>query len=130
MTKKWGLLISAVAFSAVLMTACGGESKEQAASGNQTATAPAAATGTAINIEASNWKFNQDTFEVKAGEEFTINFKSTEGFHGIGIQGLDVDIQKEGSKTMKIDQAGEYTIFCNVICGPDHGKMVAKLVVK
>jgi cytochrome c oxidase subunit 2 len=130
MTKKWGLLISAVAFSAVLMTACGSESKEQAASGNQTATAPAAATGTAINIEASNWKFNQDTFEVKAGEEFTINFESVEGFHGLGIQGLDVDIQKEGSKTMKIDQPGEYTIFCNVICGPDHGKMVAKLVVK
>jgi len=126
--KKWGLLVSAVALSAMLMTACGGESKDQAASGNSAT--PAATSGTAVNIEASNWKFNQDTFEVKAGEEFTINFKSTEGFHGIGIQGLDVDIQKDGSKTMKIDEAGEYTIFCNVICGPDHGKMVAKLVVK
>ncbi|WP_312110390.1 cupredoxin domain-containing protein [Brevibacillus reuszeri] len=128
MNKKWGLLVSAVALSAMLMTACGGESKDQAASGNSAT--PAATSGTAVNIEASNWKFNQDTFEVKAGEEFTINFKSVEGFHGIGIQGLDVDIQKEGSKTMKIDEAGEYTIFCNVICGPDHGKMVAKLVVK
>ncbi|GIO05486.1 cupredoxin domain-containing protein [Brevibacillus reuszeri] len=128
MNKKWGLLVSAVALSAMLMTACGGESKDQAASGNSAT--PAATSGTAVNIEASNWKFNQDTFEVKAGEEFTINFKSTEGFHGIGIQGLDVDIQKDGSKTMKIDEAGEYTIFCNVICGPDHGKMVAKLVVK
>ncbi|GED71253.1 hypothetical protein BRE01_49550 [Brevibacillus reuszeri] len=128
MNKKWGLLVSAVALSAMLMTACGGESKDQAASGNSAT--PAATSGTAVNIEASNWKFNQDTFEVKAGEEFTINFKSAEGFHGIGIQGLDVDIQKEGSKTMKIDEAGEYTIFCNVICGPDHGKMVAKLVVK
>ena len=127
MNKKWGLLVSAVALSAML-TACGGESKDQAASGNSAT--PAATSGTAVNIEASNWKFNQDTFEVKAGEEFTINFKSTEGFHGIGIQGLDVDIQKDGSKTMKIDEAGEYTIFCNVICGPDHGKMVAKLVVK
>lgn len=128
MNKKWGLLVSAVALSAMLMTACGGESKDQAASGNSAT--PAETSGTAVNIEASNWKFNQDTFEVKAGEEFTINFKSTEGFHGIGIQGLDVDIQKDGSKTMKIDEAGEYTIFCNVICGPDHGKMVAKLVVK
>ena len=128
MNKKWGLLVSAVALSAMLITACGGESKDQAASGNSAT--PAETSGTAVNIEASNWKFNQDTFEVKAGEEFTINFKSTEGFHGIGIQGLDVDIQKDGSKTMKIDEAGEYTIFCNVICGPDHGKMVAKLVVK
>lgn len=129
MKKKWGLLISAVAVSAMLLTACGGESKDQAASGSQT-TPATAASGSAINIEASNWKFNQDTFEVKAGEEFTINFKSAEGFHGMGIEGMDVDIQKEGSKTMKIDKAGEYTIFCNVICGPDHGKMTAKLVVK
>jgi cytochrome c oxidase subunit 2 len=126
--KKWTLLVSAVAFSAMLMTACGG--KEQAANTNSTE-APAAATdGNGINIEASNWKFNQDVYEVKAGEEFTINFKSTEGFHGIGIEGLDVDIQKDGSKTLKVDKAGEYKIFCNVICGPEHGNMIAKLVVK
>ncbi|MBU8714076.1 MULTISPECIES: cupredoxin domain-containing protein [Brevibacillus] len=128
MNKKWTLLVSAVAFSAMLMTACGG--KEQAANTNSTE-APAAATdGNGINIEASNWKFNQDIYEVKAGEEFTINFKSTEGFHGIGIEGLDVDIQKDGSKTLKVDKAGEYKIFCNVICGPEHGNMIAKLVVK
>ncbi|CAM3350037.1 MULTISPECIES: cupredoxin domain-containing protein [Brevibacillus] len=128
MKMKWGLLVSAVAVSAMLMTACGGETKDQAASGNE---APAAASsGTQVNIEASNWKFNQDTFEVKAGEEFTINFKSTEGFHGIGIEGLDVDLQKDGSKTLKVDQPGEYKIFCNITCGPDHGKMVATLVVK
>ncbi|GEB34533.1 MULTISPECIES: cupredoxin domain-containing protein [Brevibacillus] len=128
MNKKWTLLVSAVAFSAMLMTACGG--KEQAANTNSTE-APAAATdGNGINIEASNWKFNQDVYEVKAGEEFTINFKSTEGFHGIGIEGLDVDIQKDGSKTLKVDKAGEYKIFCNVICGPEHGNMIAKLVVK
>lgn len=92
MNKKWGLLISSVALSAMLMTACGGD-KEQAAS-----TDAAATTGTQVNIEASNWKFNQETYEVKAGEEFTLNFKSTEGFHGIGIQGLDVDLQKMAAK--------------------------------
>lgn len=128
MKKKWGLLVSAVALSAMLVTACGGGSTEQAANGSQSA--PASASGTQVNIEASNWKFNQDTFEVKAGEEFTINFKSTEGYHGIGIEGLDVEIEKEGSKTLKVDEPGEYTIYCNVICGPDHGKMLAKLVVK
>ncbi|MGN7471718.1 cupredoxin domain-containing protein [Brevibacillus sp. SAFN-007a] len=128
MNKKWTLLVSAVAFSAMLVTACGGE-KEQAAN-TATETPAAATTGTSINIEASNWKFNQDTYEVKAGEEFTLTFKSTEGYHGIGIEGLDVDIQKDGSKTLKIDQPGEYKIFCNVICGPDHAKMFATLVVK
>jgi cytochrome c oxidase subunit II len=129
MKMKWGLMISSVAVSALLLTACGGETKDQAASGTEAA--PAAATsGTQVNIEASNWKFNQDKWEVKAGEEFTINFKSTEGYHGIGIEGLDVDLQKDGSKTLKVDQPGEYKIFCNITCGPDHGKMVATLVVK
>jgi heme/copper-type cytochrome/quinol oxidase subunit 2 len=128
MKKKWGLLVSALALSAIV-TACGGEGAQPAANESEAA-APASTTGTQVNIEASNWKFNQEAYEVKAGEEFTINFKSTEGYHGIGIQGLDVEIENEGSKTLKVDEPGEYTIFCNVICGPDHGKMLAKLVVK
>ncbi|WP_421617496.1 cupredoxin domain-containing protein [Brevibacillus sp. TJ4] len=128
MKKKWGLLVSALALSTMLVTACGGGNAEQAS--NQNESTPASTTGTQVNIEASNWKFNQEVFEVNAGEEFTINFSSTEGYHGIGIQGLDVEIEKEGSKTLKVDEPGEYTIFCNILCGPDHGKMIAKLVVK
>ena len=128
MKMKWGLLVSALALSTMLVTACGGGNAEQAS--NQNESTPASATGTQVNIEASNWKFNQEVFEVNAGEEFTINFSSTEGYHGIGIQGLDVEIEKEGSKTLKVDEPGEYTIFCNILCGPDHGKMIAKLVVK
>ncbi|QQE75303.1 cupredoxin domain-containing protein [Brevibacillus composti] len=134
MKKTWGLLISAVAISAML-AGCGADKKETAAGGGEQAPAAsgeqaAASADNTINIEASNWKFNQDTFEVKAGEPITINFKSTEGYHGIGIEGLDVDIQNEGSKTITVDKAGEYKIFCNVLCGPDHGKMIATLVVK
>ncbi|USG66838.1 cupredoxin domain-containing protein [Brevibacillus ruminantium] len=128
MKKTWGLLISAVVVSAAL-AGCGGDKKETAAGGDQPAPATASAENT-ISIEASNWKFNSDTFEAKAGEPITINFKSTEGFHGIGIEGLDFDIQNEGSKTITIDKAGEYKIFCNIMCGPDHDKMVATLVVK
>jgi len=127
MKKKWGLLVPAIALSAVLAAACGSGQEKQAANSQP---APVSGNGPQINIEASNWKFNQDRFEVKAGETFTINFKSVEGYHGIGIQGLDVNIEKEGSQTLKVDEPGEYVIYCNVICGPDHGKMVAKLVVK
>ncbi|CAJ1001463.1 MULTISPECIES: cupredoxin domain-containing protein [Bacillales] len=126
MKKMWGFMISAAVLS-VMLAGCGGDKQEASQGNSQPAAAEAS---TAINIEASNWKFNQDTFEVKAGEPFTINFKSTEGFHGIGIEGLDVDIQNEGSKTLTVDKPGEYKIFCNVLCGPDHGKMLATLVVK
>jgi cytochrome c oxidase subunit 2 len=126
--KKWGFMISSVVAAAVLLAGCGGESKPAATESSQSA--PAAASGSTINIEASNWKFNQDRFEVKAGEPVTINFKSAEGFHGLGIEGMDFDIQKEGSKTVTFDKPGEYKIFCNIPCGPDHGKMTATLVVK
>lgn len=126
--KKWGYILSAVIASAVLLTGCGGESKPQAAATtNQSAPA---ASGNSINIEASNWKFNQEKFEVKAGEPVTINFTSTEGYHGIVIDGLGVDIQKEGSATITPDKPGEYQIVCSIPCGTDHVKMVATLVVK
>ncbi|MFY0544754.1 cupredoxin domain-containing protein [Brevibacillus sp. H7] len=125
--KKWGFILSTLVVSAVMLAGCGGESKPQATETSQSAPA---ASGNAINIEASNWKFNQDKFEVKAGEPVTINFKSAEGFHGITIEGLDVNIQKEGSKTITPDKPGEYQILCSIPCGPDHGKMAATLVVK
>jgi len=126
--KKWSLILGAAAVSAMLLTGCGGETKQPAA--QQTAQPAPAATGNSITIEASNWKFNQDTYEVKAGEPVTIHFKSTEGYHGITIDGLGVDIQKEGSTTITPEKPGEYPIACSIPCGTDHVKMTAKLVVK
>jgi cytochrome c oxidase subunit 2 len=125
--KKWSMILSAVAVSAVMLAGCGGEAKPATQETSQSAPA---ASGNAITIEASNWKFNQDKFEVKVGEPVTINFKSVEGYHGITIDGLGVEIQKEGSKTITPDKPGEYQIVCSIPCGPDHGKMAATLVVK
>lgn len=127
MKKNWLLMITSMIAAMMVLAGCGGESKPAATETSQTAPA---ASGNVVTIEASNWKFNQDTFEVKAGEPVTINFKSAEGFHGITIDGLDVNIEKEGSATITPDKPGEYKIFCNVACGPDHGKMTATLVVK
>jgi cytochrome c oxidase subunit 2 len=127
MNKKWFLLVSSMMAASLLFAGCSGESKPAATETSQ----PAPASGeNVVNIEASNWKFNQEKYEVKAGTPVTINFKSAEGIHGIGIEGLDVNIEREGSKTITLDKPGEYKIFCSIMCGPDHGKMTATLVVK
>lgn len=125
--KKWPFLFFSVIAASVIFAGCANEAKPAA----DTAAPAASATGeNVLNIEASNWKFNQDKFEAKAGQPITINFKSVEGVHGLAVEGLDVDIAKEGSKTFTPDKPGEYKITCSIPCGPDHDKMISTLVVK
>lgn len=128
MKKKWMTICSSAVVATFLITGCSSNEAKPAA-GDAAASAPAAGENV-INIEASNWKFNQETFEAKVGQPVTINFKTTEGVHGITIDGLGVDISREGSETITPEKAGEYQILCSIPCGPDHGKMIAKLVVK
>jgi|GEM_PF-681579 len=130
MKKHAGLLLSSVVVFSLLLSGCGSEQPAATDAGQAApAASEAAAGGEVINIEATNWKFNQDTYEVKAGTPVTIHFSSKEGYHGIIIDGLGVEIQKEGSKTIT-PEPGEYKILCSIPCGPDHGQMVATLVVK
>lgn len=127
MSKKWTFLTTSLVAASLIFAGCSGESKP--ASTDSAQQAPASGDNV-VNIEASNWKFNQEKYEVKAGSPVTINFKSAEGVHGISIEGLDVSLDKEGSKTITPDKPGEYKIICSIMCGPDHGKMAATLVVK
>ncbi len=83
---------------------------------------------TVINVEAANWSFNKDVYKVFAGKKITINFKSVEGHHGLGIRGIDsVNIKGEGSVKI-ILEPGEYQIYCTVPCGKGHEEMIATLI--
>jgi cytochrome c oxidase subunit 2 len=126
MKRIWSILASTMIVASLIFAGCSNETKPAATESS----APAASGENVINIEASNWKFNQETFEAKAGQPVTLNFNSKEGVHGIVIEGLDVEIQQKGSKTITPDKPGEYKIVCSIPCGPDHGKMTATLVVK
>jgi cytochrome c oxidase subunit 2 len=126
MKRKWTLLASTVLAASMLFAGCSGETKPAAT----TQSAAPASGENVVNIEASNWKFNQDRYEVKAGQPVTINFTSKEGVHGLVVDGLGIEIQQQGSKTFTPDKPGEYKMFCSIPCGPDHGKMTATLVVK
>ncbi|MET3695858.1 hypothetical protein SAMN05877753_102613 [Bacillus oleivorans] len=106
----------------LLATACGGRGE---ASGGSDGSSD---NGNAVTIEASNWEFDKAEYTVPAGD-VTVNLKNADGFHGIVIEGTDISIEGDGSKTANL-KAGEYTIRCSVICGEGHTEMVAKLIVQ
>lgn len=83
---------------------------------------------TVINVEAESWKFNKDIYKVFAGQPITINFKSIEGHHGLGIKGIaSANIAGEGSVKITLEP-GEYQIYCTVPCGEGHDDMIATLI--
>lgn len=106
---------------ALLLTACGGNDGGTEASGD-------AKSGNSVDIVASNWQFDQETYTVPAGD-VTFNLTNEEGFHSIIVEGADVKIDGEGSATASLE-AGEYTIRCNVPCGEGHSEMTSTLVVE
>lgn len=82
-----------------------------------------------VDIIATDFEFNEDTWYVKAGEEVTVTLENEEGTHGIAIIGLDVALSEPGETVFTPTEAGEYQIVCSVFCGAGHGDMQSKLVV-
>ncbi|MDL4839599.1 cupredoxin domain-containing protein [Aquibacillus rhizosphaerae] len=116
-------IIVTVLFSSLILflAACGGD--ESANEGNSDSSS-----GNTVDLVASNWEFEQDTYKTTAGD-ITFNLKNDEGFHGIEIEGTDLNIEGEGSATTSL-KAGEYTIRCTVPCGEGHEEMTATLIVE
>lgn len=86
-----------------------------------------------VQIVGKNFELNgpngEKTFYVKAGQEVTLSLKNEEGFHGLAIADLDVQLDQEGEVKFTPETPGEYEIACSVFCGAGHGDMTAKLVV-
>lgn len=90
-------------------------------------------TNQAVDIIGKNFEFHglkgEKAFYVKAGEEVTLSLKSEEGMHGITVEGLDVNLEKDGTVKFTPEKAGEFNMMCSVFCGAGHSDMTAKLVV-
>ncbi|MNZ57440.1 hypothetical protein D3C78_754180 [compost metagenome] len=124
--KKWLLLASAMCLFIVL-AACGANNN----GGNNSGAAAADSEATSeIVITASNWKFDQEEYKIKAGETVSIKLDSIEGMHSAKIQKTKYDIKKGNPVAVKFDKPGTYDIICNVPCGQGHTTMVSKLVVE
>src|SRR5690606_16097579 len=132
--KKLAML-AAMAVLAAALTACGGNGNTNAGANtasngaSNAANAAGRADGSTVNITASNFKFDQEEYRVKAGD-VTIKLHNAEGVHGIKISKTDVNLKGGESQTIALNSPGEYEITCSIACGTGHIKMKAKLVVE
>jgi cytochrome c oxidase subunit 2 len=94
------------------------------------AATPASGSAKELKITATNWKFDQAEYKVKAGETYKVTLNSTDGAHGLKATGIDLTVGTNKSVDFKFDKAGTYDIQCNIPCGTDHLKMKAKIVVE
>lgn len=122
---KRGLTLLASLVLLAALTACGGGNN----SGNDNGAAASDVEATqSIEIIASNWEFDQQEYKAKAGEPLSVSVKNNGGYHGIAIDG--VGEVKAGKDQVYTLEAGEYEIYCNIMCGNGHSEMKAKLIVE
>lgn len=126
--KKW-IAFGAVMVLALVIAACGANN-----GGNESGGAAAVNAGveptSEIVMKASNYEFDQQEYQIKAGEPTAITLKSVgSSVHGAQILKSDYKIGNNKTVTVQFDEPGTYDIICNVACGTGHAKMRAKLVV-
>lgn len=84
-----------------------------------------------IQFIMTDFKFDQPEYRMTAGEPVTLTMINKQGRHGVMIQGTDIDLTPDNaSQEVTIDEPGEYTLFCSIMCGPGHADMVATLIVE
>lgn len=91
---------------------------------------PASGSAKELKITATNWKFDQAEYKVKAGETYKVTLASTDGAHGVKASGINLEVGTNKTVEYKFEKAGTYDIQCSIPCGADHGKMKAKIVVE
>ncbi len=85
-------------------------------------------------VKAVNYGFDVKEIKVKQGDTVTINFISSDGFHGWNIDAFAAATQKvqpgtPTSVTFVADKKGEFEYYCPVGEHRAHG-MVGKLIVE
>lgn len=89
------------------------------------------AAGPTLKFVASNYKFDQAEYKVKAGEKVTVSLMNKEGLHAMEIVGTSVKLDNN-TKSMEFtfDKPGTYEVHCTLPCGPGHPDMKTKLIVE
>ncbi|MCE5172000.1 cupredoxin domain-containing protein [Paenibacillus profundus] len=108
----------------VLLVACGGN-KEQ----NSQASA-SVAVDTELVITATNYKFDQSEYRIKAGESVRIVLDST-GNHGLAVKELGLALDPNNKEqVIAPEKPGTYEFQCTIMCGPGHRDMKSMLIVE
>jgi cytochrome c oxidase subunit 2 len=93
--------------------------------------APEADAGNSLKLVATNFKFDQAEYKVKAGETLKVSFTSKEGIHEAEVPQLGIKLSKQTpSQEVKFDKPGTYELHCALPCGPGHAEMKSKIIVE
>ena len=87
-----------------------------------------------VTIDMYNFGFEQTGDDIVVGDTVKLTVKSTSGIHGINIPKLGVSVEPLSpgqSKTVEFvaEKSGSFDYYCNIMCGPGHMDMRAKLVI-
>ena len=92
-----------------------------------------------ISIIGSQYSWSPENVILKKGEKARLIVQTTDVQHGFEIEGLQIPnwdpdtIIKRGDKRIiefTPDEAGVWDMVCTVYCGPGHGEMKGKFIVR
>ncbi len=86
-----------------------------------------------FTIDASQYQFTPDRFEVNEGDHVVITVTASDVVHGFYLDGYGIDSQITPGVSERIEfdatQAGKFRYRCSVSCGPMHPFMIGELIV-
>lgn len=136
---KTSLILSSLALASVLaLSACGGSNSGSSSSPAASSSAPAATQSAApaggqtieATVVAKNFAFEPTEINAKVGDTLKLTLKNESGVHGLGIDGLNVNLKNGETATIVLDKAGTYDFYCSIMCGAGHDNMTGKIVVE
>ncbi len=108
-----GALVAGVA-----LAACGGDDGGGSDDADSSGASPTVVGATEFEVTASNFAFEPEALEIGAGEDFTVTLDATDGTHDFVIEGgegfVEAGLGETASGGFKVDEAGEYTVYCSI----------------
>ncbi len=87
-----------------------------------------------FNLAAKNWDWNPNKISVKKGDKVILHVTGADADHGFAIREYNINERFGPGETKTItfvaDQAGSFSFYCSVPCGPGHRDMKGTLVVQ
>ncbi|HZX44305.1 MAG TPA: cupredoxin domain-containing protein [Candidatus Nanoarchaeia archaeon] len=113
------LIVAAVAFGAIRIFGL---------LGADAPTASAVKDTTEIKVSAFRFGYSPEVVTVSKGDKVKLVIDNTDTTHGIRIPELGL----AGNEVIEFtaDKTGEFTWYCNVMCGSGHSQMKGKLIIR
>lgn len=87
-----------------------------------------------IPVVLKKWKVEPEVIRIKRGQVVALEVSTADVQHGFYVPtlGIKEPVQPRMPATiiLQVDEPGEHKVECDIICGPGHDDMVARIVVE